>query len=38
MALDEDQHVRVSAIADACVIKLSIATRIVQRAASPKSA
>lgn len=31
MTLYEDQHVGVSAIADACVIKLSTATRIVQR-------
>lgn len=31
MTLYEDQHVSVSAIADACVIKLSTATRIVQR-------
>lgn len=31
MTLYEDHHVSVSAIADACVIKLSTATRIVQR-------
>lgn len=31
MTLYEDRHVSVSAIADACVIKLSTATRIVQR-------
>lgn len=34
MTLYEDQHVSVSAIADACVIKLSTATRIVQRMTS----
>lgn len=31
MTLYEDHHVSVSSIADACVIKLSTATRIVQR-------
>lgn len=31
MTLYEDSHVSISAIADACVIKLSTATRIVQR-------
>lgn len=31
MTLYEDHHVSVSAIAEACVIKLSTATRIVQR-------
>jgi len=34
MTLYEDRHVSVSAIADACVIKLSTATRIVQRMTS----
>ncbi len=33
MTLYEDHHVSVSAIADACVIKLNTATRIVQRMA-----
>jgi DNA-binding MarR family transcriptional regulator len=33
MTLYEDRRVSVSAIADACVIKLSTATRIVQRMA-----
>lgn len=33
MTLYEDRHVSISAIADACVIKLNTATRIVQRMA-----